>query len=61
MPVKWTTWRKGQILRRLQSIKTETRGKKKKKTETGQLDFPGGTVDRNPPVIAGQMCSIPGP
>ena len=60
MPVKWTTWRKGQIFKRLQSIKTETR-KKKKKTETGQLDFPGGTVDRNPLVIAGQMSSIPGP
>ena len=35
MPVKWTTWRKGQILKRVQSIKTET-GEKKKKIETGQ-------------------------
>ena len=30
MPVKWTTWRKGQILKRVQSIKTETGEKKKK-------------------------------
>ena len=25
------------------------------------LDFPGGTVDRNPPANAGDMGSIPGP
>ena len=62
MPVKWRTWRKGQILKRLQSIKTETgNNKQTNKPETGQLDFPGGTVDRNPHVIAGPICSIPGP
>ena len=25
------------------------------------LDFPGGTVDENPPAYAGDMGSIPGP
>ena len=29
--------------------------------EKNSQDFAGGTVDRNPPVNAGDTCSIPGP
>ena len=35
--------------------------KKKKKEEEEEEDFPGGTVDKNLPAIAGKTGSIPGP
>ena len=35
--------------------------KKKKKEEEEEEDFPGGTVDKTLPAIAGKTGSIPGP
>ena len=34
---------------------------KNKLLKAGNMDFPGGTVDKNPPANAGDMGSIPGP
>ena len=40
--------------------KKERKERKEQNTENNMQDFPGGTVNKNPPANAGDMGSIPG-